>query len=82
MSEGARAHKGCFCGGGEYDRWMKWIAMGRVIFFGKVSSLYIYLGCWSMLSSAAAGSELELCINADSPSSQYVNNQLWITRGN
>ena len=45
MSEGARANKGCFCGGGEYDRWMKWIAMGRVmqslIFFGKVSSLYV-----------------------------------------
>ena len=46
MSEGAGAHKGCFCGGGEYDRWMKWIAMGRVmqslIFLGK-SELSLYI---------------------------------------
>ena len=50
-------------------------------FLGSELSLYI-VGLLEGGSSAAGGSELELCINADSPSSQYVNNQLWITRGN
>ena len=51
------------------------------LFWESELSLYIP-GLLEGGSSAAAGSELELCINADSPSSQYVNNQLWITRGN
>ena len=51
------------------------------LFWENELSIYSWV-VGSMLSSAAAGSELELCINADSPSSQYVNNQLWITRGN
>ena len=53
------------------------------LFWESELSLYSWVvGSMLSRSSAAAGSELELCINADSPSSQYVNNQLWITRGN